>query len=125
MARWAALLGVIGGLITAPLLMAGGATAAPCNDAYCVPFVDRNITPRGTCPFSLAYDFGLDAAGNTYMCNPTQFWVPTAPLIGERRFGEPCRVGERGLAQAPDGNPLECNGTSWQLSTVALFTPTE
>lgn len=54
----------------------------------------------------------------TYAGTSTPRWVPSAPVVGQHRVGEPCSAGQEGIAVAPDGQQLVCVGdrgkASWQ-----------
>lgn len=112
------------GFIAAPLIAVGTASGSPtCDNADCVPFVARNVAPGAPCVSSTAYVFGLDASsGRTLVCAQVGLWVPARPLIGVRTLGAPCD-GNPGLAQAPDGLPMACNGTGWVGDYTEIFFP--
>lgn len=114
-----AVLVAAGGVLAAPLFTASPAAASPCDSAECVPYVDRNIDPSGSCvPGGIHYLFGLDAAGNSYVCATQSRWVPQPALVGVRTKGAPCE-GSTGVAQAPDGLVLMCKGGAWRQDFTA------
>jgi hypothetical protein len=112
-------LALAGGFVSAPLVTAGPAAALPCDGANCVPYVEHNINPSGSCVTDgNRFIFGLDASGRTYACTMQQRWTPQPPLVGVRMSRQPC--GEsKGVAQSPDGIYLSCIDGGW----TADFTP--
>ena len=66
------------------------------------------------------YVFGLDASGNTYLCNASNRWESSPPLIGIRHLRSPCD-GETGMAQSPDGLPLSCKNGGWSLEYEQMY----
>ncbi len=116
-----AVLGMVGGLIAAPVITAQPASATLCDDAGCVPYVDRGVQQGASCVFTgLRYVFGLDAAGNTLICNNRNTWVSAAPLIGIRAVGQPCD-GNTGLAQSPGGMVLSCGDSGWITDFSSIY----
>lgn len=116
-----AVLALTGGVLAAPLVTASPAAAIPCNSADCVQYVDRNINPNESCVSGGSrYLFGLDASGNTYLCNAQRAWVPQPPLVGVRTQGAPCD-GSTGVAQSPDGLPLGCQRGGWLPDFTAFY----
>ena len=117
-------LAVAGGVIAAPLIAAGTASALPptrCDGATCVPGVPKNAALGAPCIHGTRYSFGLDPSGNTYACSTRNQWVSTKPLIGVRPLGAPCDGGEN-TAQSPDGIPMTCRGgASWVSDYTDLF----
>lgn len=119
--RLVAVLAVAGGVLTAPLVTASPAAASPCNNADCVPHVDRYIDPSESCVSGgRFYLFGLDASGNNYLCTTQARWVPQPALVGVRTNGAPCH-GSTGVAQTPDGLVLTCNGGAWKQDFTAFY----
>lgn len=115
-----AVLAAAGGVLAAPLVASSPAAASPCNSADCVPYVDRNIDPSESCvPGGIRYLFGLDAAGNNYLCATESRWVPQPALVGVRTSGAPCD-GSTGVAQAPGGLVLTCKGGAWRQDFTAF-----
>ena len=113
--RLMAVLALAGELVAAPLLGAGhaaGLPAATCDGADCVPGVPRDAALGASCVGATRYDFGLDGAGNTFMCSSRNQWVPTKPLVGVRPLGGPCD-GSNTAAQSPDGLPMTCRAGGW------------
>jgi hypothetical protein len=118
-----AVLAVGCGLIAAPLLGAGDASATPssCDGADCVPNVARGVSQGAECDARTRYDFGLDSAsGATLVCSATGKWTPTRPLVGVRPEGAPC-YGSSGSAQSPDGIPMACDGAGWNQNYTDIF----
>ena len=114
-----AVLAAAGGVLAAPLVASSPAAASPCNSADCVPYVDRNIDPSESCvPGGIRYLFGLDAAGNNYLCAGGSNWVPQPALVGVRTSGAPCGA-STGVAQAPGGLVLTCKGGAWRQDFTA------
>jgi hypothetical protein len=113
-----------GGLLVAPLLGlgAGAAAASPgaCDDAGCVPYVDRGVHAGGECNQGTRYNFGLDAGGNTLACSSKGAWVSSPPLTGVRLLRSPCGDAT-GVAQTPDGVPLKCSGGAWTADYWVMF----
>ncbi|MEW5810662.1 MAG: hypothetical protein AB1925_14530 [Actinomycetota bacterium] len=113
-----------GGLLVAPVLGlgAGTATASPgaCDDASCVPYVDRGVHAGGECNQATRYNFGLDASGNTLACNSKRMWVSFPPLVGVRLLRSPCGT-TTGVAQSPDGVPLKCDAGAWTADYSVMF----
>ncbi|RDH76532.1 hypothetical protein DVS77_21090 [Mycolicibacterium moriokaense] len=103
------------GVTAAPLMVAGQASALPgtCDGVDCVPYVDRGIAPTDTCQFKSRYPFGLDPAGNTFVCNASNEWVAVAPLIGVRTLRAPCDDKVPGTAQSPLGQLMDCEAQAW------------
>lgn|GEM_PF-917348 len=121
--RLMAVLALAGGFIAAPLFAAGNASGLPpssCDGAGCVPGVPRDAALGGHCNGATRYDFGMDAAGNTYVCTMTNQWVQTKPLIGVRPLSAPCQ-GDPGSAQSPDGLPMSCKDGGWRTDFDAIF----
>ncbi|MFC4124951.1 hypothetical protein [Nocardia rhizosphaerae] len=81
---------------------------APAAGVACDPDVDNWAT---------------DASGGQLKCayagGPTPKWVNSAPLIGTRTPGTPCRQGE-GVAESPSGQTLVCAGMS---ADTSVWTP--
>ncbi|WP_328356566.1 hypothetical protein OG976_00800 [Mycobacterium sp. NBC_00419] len=115
----------ITGFLTAPLSLAGPASAA-CDSASCLPNVARNVTAGAPCTPSINFVFGLDPAGNTLICSTAGKFVPTGPLQGEAAPAIRCSIpgataqtrlsGNTLQVQVP-GIPLQCVGqpgaTKW------------
>ncbi len=110
-----AVLALACGLTAVPMLATGTASATPgtCDGVDCVPFVDRNIVPTDPCHFQSRNPFGLDAKGNTYVCDAADKWVATAPLLGVRTLRAPCDEKVPGLAVSPEGQLMNCQGQAW------------
>jgi hypothetical protein len=117
-----AVLALAGGLVAAPLIAPGHASGLPssCDGADCVPGVPRDAALGAHCDGATRYDFGLDAAGATYVCTMTNQWVKTKPLIGVRPLSAPCD-GDPGSAQSPDGLPMSCRDGGWRTDFDAIF----
>jgi hypothetical protein len=94
------------GLITAPISLAGEASAA-CNAADCVPNVARNVVVGAPCAPAPSFVFGFDTDLGTLICASQGMWVRVGPLVGEREVTQPCdRLGD--TAQQPlAGNDLQ------------------
>jgi hypothetical protein len=123
--RLMAVLALAGGLVAAPLIAAGNASGLPpssCDGADCVPGVPRDAALGAHCDGATRYDFGMDAAGTTYLCTMTNEWVKTKPLIGVRPLSAPCD-GDPGSAQSPDGLPMLCKDGGWRTDFDAIFYP--
>jgi hypothetical protein len=118
-----AVLALACGFTAAPMMAAGTASGEPmtCDGVDCVPYVDRDVAAGAACHFQSRYPFGLDAEGNTLMCNSMNEWKPSAPLIGVRTDRAPCGPGEQGMAQGPDGLPLSCDGMAWSTDFDNLY----
>ncbi|TFV56696.1 hypothetical protein E4P42_18190 [Mycobacterium sp. PS03-16] len=116
-----AALALAGGALAAPLLIAAPAAADRCDDAGCVPYVDRNINPADACvPGGSRYLFGMDASGNNYLCTTQSRWVSQPPLVGVRTNSAPCD-GSPGVAQSPDGLVLVCKNGGWRPDFTAFY----
>jgi hypothetical protein len=111
------------GITAAPMMAAGPASADPgsCDGAACVPFVRSNIAPTDFCQFKSRYPFGLDAAGNTFVCAARNQWVSVAPLVGVRTMRAPCDDKVPGTAQTPAGQALNCQGQAWTGYSDVLY----
>jgi hypothetical protein len=113
-----------GGLLVAPLLGwgAGAASASPgsCDDAACVPYVDRGVHAGGECNQNTRYNFGIDPSGRTLACSSHSVWVSSPPLLGVRLLRSPCGESS-GVAQTPDGVPLKCAGGAWSADYSVMF----
>jgi hypothetical protein len=121
--RLMAVLALASGFVAAPLIAAGSASGLPpswCDGAECVPGVPRDAALGAHCNGATRYDFGLDPAGNTYICTMTNQWVQTKPLIGVRPLSAPCN-GDTGAAQSPDGLPMSCRDGGWRTDFDAIF----
>jgi hypothetical protein len=103
------------GITAAPMMAAPVAAADPgtCDGVDCVPYVDRNIAPTDYCQFKSRFPFGLDAAGNTFVCAARNQWVPVAPLVGVRTMRAPCDEKVPGTAQTPAGQLVNCEAQAW------------
>lgn len=111
------------GFAAAPLFAAGTASGLPpsnCDGADCVPGVPRDAALGATCVQGTRYAFGLDAAGNTYICSSRSQWVTTKPLVGVRPQGGPCGE-DPGSAQSPDGIPMACRNGGWVADYQDIF----
>lgn len=116
-----AVLALAGGLMTAPVISPPTSSAVPCDGAGCVPYVQHDAAAGKWCAQTGTYYlFGLDASGNTYLCNRTGYWESSPPLIGIRTLRSPCD-GETGMAQSPDGLPLSCKNGGWSLDYEAVY----
>jgi hypothetical protein len=110
---------LVGGVIAAPLVAAGGASAQPqswCDGVACVPGVAHTAVQGEHCISATRYVFGLGPAqDDTLICSLVGKWVPTKPLIGVRPLGAPCTPNDVSTvsAQSPDGLPMSCNGTGF------------
>lgn len=113
--RFMAAIALACGVIAAPMAAAGTASADPgtCDGVDCVPYVDRNIAPTDHCQFKSRYPFGLDAAGNTFVCNASNAWAAVAPLQGVRTMRAPCDEKVPGTAQSPAGQLMNCEAQAW------------
>lgn len=118
-----AVLALACGVIAAPMTAADTASAAPstCDGVDCVPYVDRNIVPADHCQFSSRFPFGLDAKGDTFVCNASNAWVAVAPLIGVRTERAPCDQKVPGTAQSPAGQLMDCEGQAWTAYNGVLY----
>lgn len=118
-----AVLALICGITAAPLVGAGTASAdrGTCDGVDCVPFVRRDITSTDYCQFKSRYPFGVDAAGNTFVCAARNQWVPVAPLVGVRAMRAPCDDKVPGTAQTPAGQLLNCEGQAWSAYNDVLY----
>jgi hypothetical protein len=103
------------GITGAPMMAAPvvAADAGTCDGVDCVPYVDRNIVPTDHCQFKSRFPFGLDAAGNTFVCAARNQWVPVAPLMGVRTMRAPCDEKVPGTAQTPAGQLVNCEAQAW------------
>ena len=97
---------VVSGLIAAPIIPAGTASAF-CDAADCVPNVTRNVVEGTPCVAQPVYDFGLDVNSRTFVCATTGAWSPAGALIGLREVAQPCDTTAES-AQDPNGIPLIC-----------------
>jgi hypothetical protein len=115
------------GLITAPISLAGEASAA-CDSVDCVPNVAQNVVEGAPCTPEPSFVFGLDSNRGTVICASQGMWVRVGPLVGEREVTLPCdRAGD--TAQQPlagndlqlmrtPGVPLRCANTNGALRWV-------
>lgn len=94
------------GLTAAAISLAGDASAV-CYEASCVPNVAQNVTPFSPCRPGKYFNYGLDAEGNTFVCNKIGVWTPAGPLIGIYNVALPCKV-EGTSAQGSDGVAFMC-----------------
>ena len=118
-----AVVALAGGLITAPLIVAGPASALPpsfCDGADCVPGVPHDASLGAPCIQGTRYAFGVDAEGKTYICSSRSQWVATKPLVGVRPLAAPCGE-DPGSAQSPDGLPMSCKDGGWRLDFNDIF----
>lgn len=116
-----AVLAGVGGVLAAPLVTASPAAASPCDSVDCVPYVERNIDPGAACvPAGDRYLFGLDAAGNNYLCNAQGSWIAQPELVGVRTQGAPCDS-STGVAQSPGGLVLACKNGGWLPDFTAFY----
>ncbi|HZQ33283.1 MAG TPA: hypothetical protein VFB19_16300 [Mycobacterium sp.] len=116
-------LALAGGLAAAPLIAAGAAAALPvatCDGAGCVPGVPHNASLGAPCIGGTRYVFGLDASGNTYICDALNQWVQSKPLIGVRTMSAPCD-NDKGMMQSPDGLPMSCKNGGWMEDFDTIF----
>ena len=119
--KLAAVLALAGGLMSAPVISPATSSAAPCDGADCVPYVQHDATSGGWCAQTgTRYVFGRDGSGNTYLCNLTGHWESSPPLVGIRYLGSPCD-GETGMAQSPGGLPLSCKNGGWSLEYEEMY----
>lgn len=111
------------GFVAAPLFADGTASSLPpssCDGVDCVPGVPRDAALGAYCHGATRYDFGLDGAGNTYICSSSNQWVTTKPLVGVRPLGGPCGE-DPGAAQSPDGLPMSCKNGGWVADYQDIF----
>jgi hypothetical protein len=111
------------GLIAAPMVSAGGASADPvssCDGAACVTYVERGAVLGGACVQNTRYNFGLDASGATLACSSKGQWIASPPLVGIRTLSSVCGE-DKGVAQSPDGVPLSCIGGAWTADYSVPF----
>jgi hypothetical protein len=62
------------GLATSAISLAGTASAVRYS-AECVPNVARNVMPGAPCVPGKFFNYGLDAAGDTLVCNKVGVWT--------------------------------------------------
>jgi hypothetical protein len=108
------------GFITAPMMVAGNASASPCDSAGCVPNVARGVAQGEPCTYSTRYVFGLDSSGTTLVCTARSQWAQSVPLIGVRTMRAPCKE-SGGAAQSPDGVPMTCWRNGWTGDYTGVF----
>ncbi|MGV0794914.1 hypothetical protein [Mycolicibacterium sp. XJ1819] len=94
------------GLMVAAMSVAGPASAV-CYEANCVPNVTRNVMANAPCQPGKYFNYGLDAEGNTFVCNKTGVWTAAGPLIGIHNVAMPCTT-EGTSAQGSDGVAFMC-----------------
>lgn len=119
-----AVLALTCGVIAAPMAAAGTASAEPstCDGVMnCVPYVDLNIVPTDHCQFTSRFPFGLNATGDTFVCNASNEWVAVAPLVGVRTMRAPCDENVPGTAQSPAGQLMDCEGQAWTAYNDVLY----
>lgn len=118
-----AVLALAGGFVAAPVLTPATSSAVPCDGADCVPYVNRNAAAGAWCAQTgTRYLFGLDAGGNTLICNNRNEWVQSQPLIGMRTLRSACDANtEKGMAQSPDGLPMSCKDGGWSMDYSAVY----
>lgn len=117
-----AVIALAGGLAAAPVMTTGTASASPCDSAGCVPYVNHDAAEGASCVLSgTRYAFGLDASGNTYICNLKSKWESVPPLVGIRYMRSPCDANQPGMAQSPDGLPMSCKTGGWTADYTAMF----
>lgn len=116
-----AVLALAGGLIGAPLMTPGTASAYPCDGTDCVPYVARDAVLGAPCVLTMTrYVFGLDASGNTLTCSLQGAWEQSPPLVGVRTLRAPCDE-STGVAQSPDGLPMSCIAGGWTLDFNRVY----
>ena len=76
-----------------------------------------------SCTDTEHFIFAASSTGDTLACRgKPAHYVRTGAVIGVRQDGAPCT--EQGLAQSPDGSPLQCLTRNGRLSwTVSLDLP--
>ena len=117
-----AVIALAGGLVAAPVMTTGTASAAPCDSADCVPYVAHGVTEGTACVLQgTRYAFGLDASGSTFICNLKNRWEAVPPLVGVRLVRSPCDANQQGMAQSPDGLPMSCKTGGWTPDFDAIF----
>jgi hypothetical protein len=89
----------------------GTASGSSCDGAGCVPNVNQNVVPNGTCTPKSRYDFGMDSGGKPYVCLSIGSWTAAPPLVGVRTMGSRCS-GQLS-AQSPDGIAMLCMDGVW------------
>jgi hypothetical protein len=94
------------GLTAAGLSLAGNASAV-CYSADCVPNVARNVVPNTPCVPGKYFNYGLDAAHDTFVCNKVGVWTAAGPLIGIYNVALPCKTLGTS-AQGSDGVAFVC-----------------
>ncbi|MCV7303013.1 hypothetical protein H7J93_25645 [Mycobacterium barrassiae] len=93
-------------LCAATIPLAGPASAV-CYEADCVPNVARNIMAGAPCRPGKFFNYGLDADGDTFVCNKIGVWTAAGPLIGVYNVALPCKI-EGTSAQGSDGVAFQC-----------------
>ncbi|BBY74902.1 hypothetical protein MPRF_18010 [Mycolicibacterium parafortuitum] len=112
---------IAGGLVAAPMVGAGTASAIPnvCDGAGCVPYVSTDAQLGEFCKQNTRYNYGFDGSGNTLACNSKSTWISSPPLIGVRTLRSACD--STGVAQSPDGVPLVCKDGAWSADYWTMF----
>lgn len=92
--------------LVASITLAPNASAV-CYSAECVPNVARNVVGGAPCSPGKYFNYGLGAAGETFVCNKTGVWTAAGPLVGIYNVAMDCP--ERDLsAQGSDGVAFFC-----------------
>ncbi|ORB30784.1 hypothetical protein [Mycolicibacterium parafortuitum] len=112
---------IAGGLVAAPMIGAGTASAIPnvCDGAGCVPYVSTEAQLGEFCKQNTRYNYGFDGSGNTLACNSKSTWISSPPLVGVRTLRSACD--STGVAQSPDGVPLVCKDGAWSADYWTMF----
>jgi len=91
----------------ATTLLAAPDAQAVCYSADCVPNVARNVVAGAPCTPGKYFNYGLGAAGETYVCNKIGVWTPAGPLIGIHNVAMDCSQ-LNASAQGSDGVAFVC-----------------
>ena len=88
-------------------LVAAPDAEAVCYSAECVPNVARDVVGGAPCTPGKYFNYGLGAAGETYVCNRIGVWTPAGPLIGIYNVALDCPQ-LNASAQGSDGVAFVC-----------------
>ncbi|MGA5544606.1 hypothetical protein ACPCIR_22345 [Mycobacterium sp. NPDC051198] len=106
---------IVAGMLAAPQANAG---PQACNDAFCVPGIQPNVTLGSNCDNTTYFVFGVAVAGPSirpgrllFCGSPRRYeprWFRSPPMAGIRDENTPCSTELNMVAQAPDGLFLTC-----------------
>ena len=104
---------VAAALTSAGLLVAPGASANSCNDAFCTPGVKGGVELGAPCSDTGFFVFGTTPWGRLVFCGSPRRYEPryfrSPPMVGVKDLMSSCAGNEHNVAQAPDGLFLTCS----------------